>query len=814
MFFKRSTILTLFACLIAYPLLAFQEEGHKDTTKAIVSDSVFNKGNEQDLLGLISGLFPGVIISKAGADPNRSHDAMVRGAGTSFGPTNPLIVIDGIIGAPMNMIDVNNIESVRLLKGYETTQYGMQGANGVLEITTKGFSSGKLKFDFNQSLFTENRIYKDKLLDREGFLALGGNDLGANTNWIDEITNPTVSNISNLVARGSTGKLQYLGSANFRAIDGIMKGTGFDQYSFLAKLKWSPTENLSISYGGSFLSRDADLGYGAAFRQAYRVNPTQPIYFETGQLYQGIFFDYFNPMGFIDFATRETENSIISQNLSIQKKFARSKLAVNANYFSDNSNYFENIDPTFFYALDQYYYIANASETSQFAVNAEFQMAEKSLGSFEVSEVIRAGYLDRNYDYLDRRTTNNVLTEAEDSDELSLYNLELGVTANFKDTWNSQVYLRYENSSALGENKQSTLFPSFSTQVKLGAIFSKLEHFTFNAAVGAAGLTLYDDDFNSPRQASNVMVNPDLSHERSLNSEVGIAYQASGTNLKVGLTRFKRTARDLFIYNPSFGPEVQLENLGEITNTGWELQANYDLSLGKAKIGSSLTLSTLTTEWTAFPFDDFIASFIEINNHRPISIKTGAPYGGLYGYPVNFYDTQFVLIDTDGNGFVNFDDQTIIGQALPQLWLGWRNQVNFGKTTASFMMEGIFGHDIMNSTSYLFGLNYTFGTYNTLEEVYSLNAGNIPVSSPFVESADFLRLRYFSIEHELNWSGKRVAVYAVANNLFTLTGFRGNDPSVRLTDQLNTSYLNIAGVQRTTEWLPSRSFMLGVKLQL
>lgn len=373
--------------------------------------------------------------------------------------------------------------------------------------------------------------------------------------------------------------------------------------------------------------------------------------------------------------------------------------------------------------------------------------------------------------------------------------------------------MRYENSSALGENKQSALFPSFSTQVKLGAIFSKLEHFTFNAAVGAARLTLYDDDFNSPRQASNVMVNPNLSHDRSSNSEVGIAYQASGTKLKVSLTRFKRTAKDLFIYNPSFGPEVQLENLGEITNKGWDLQAKYDLSLGKAKIGSSLTLSTLTTEWTAFPFDDFITSYIEINNHRPISIKTGTPYGGLYGYPASFDDSQIVLIDIDGNGFVNFEDQRIIGQALPQTWMGWRSQVHFGKTSASFMMEGVFGHDIVNSNSYLFGLNYTFGTYNTLEEGYGFNAGIVPVSSPFVESADFLRLRYLSIEHELNWSGKRVAVYAVANNLFTLAGFRGNDPSVRLTDQLNTSYLNIAGVQRTTEWLPSRSFMLGVKLE-
>ena len=812
MIYNRSSKLTVIFLLIISPLFSFQEQGRKDTTKAIATDSVFNKGNEQDVLGLISGLFPGVIISKAGADPNRRHDAMVRGAGTNLGPIDPLIVIDDIVGAPMAMIDLNNIQSVRLLKGYETTKYGMQGANGVLEITTKGFKSGQLQLDFNQSLFTENRIYKDRVLGREAFLALGGNDLGTNTNWIDEITEPTFSSISNLIARGSKGQFQYLGAANFRTIGGIMKETGFDQYNFLGKLKWSPMEGLSISYGGTATNRNSNLGYGAAFRQAYRVNPTQPIYFESGQLYQGIFFDYYNPIGFIDFATRENEQTVITQNLSIQKQLGASTLTIDANYFSNKNSYFENVDPTFFYALDQYYYIANASETSQFAVNAEFASAEQSMGTLKVSEVIRAGYLDRTYDFLDRRITNNVLRESEDADEFSLYNLDLEVNADYKDALKTQIYLRYENSSTLGEKTQAALFASLAAQLKLGAIFSKLEHFTLKAARGTSGLTLYDDDFNSPRYAPNVTVNPDLSHERSLNSEIGLSYQSSGKDLSLSLSRFQRIAKDIFIYNPAFGPEVQLQNLGEIKNVGWELQGNYNFNVGRAKIGSNLTLSTLSTEWTAFPFEDYQTSYIEINNHRPILIQTGQPYGGLNGNPASYDENQIILIDTDGDGFTDFEDQTIIGQALPQIWMGWRNQMSFGKTTASFMMEGVFGHDIVNSTSYLFGLNYTFGTYNTLEEGYGFNAGNVPVSSPFVESADFLRLRYLFVEHELDWSGRRVLIYAVANNLFTLTNFRGNDPSIRLTDQLRSEAINIPGAQRTTEWLPSRSFMLGVKL--
>ena len=758
-----------------------------------------------------------MLVSKAGSDHNRPFDALVRGVGTVIGSQNPLIVIDGLVGVPQSMIDLNNIESIRLLKGYETTKYGMQGANGVLEITTKGFKQGKLQLDFNQSLYLENRIYRDRVLERDAFLASGGNDLGANSNWIDIITESKVSNISNLTARGSTGKLEYLGAANFRLVNGILRDTGFEQYNFLGKLKWSPSESLSVSYGGSFTQKNADLGNDNAFRYAYIANPTQPAYFENGQLYQSLLFDYYNPSGFVDLTTQERENSVLTQQLSMEKQFGASSLAVSAAFFKDDSNYYETRDTMFLYSGLREYFDASATSRSQYSFNAEFTVGKASVGALELSEIVRAGYLNRDYEYLRRQIRVYSLTEESDTDNLSLYNFDVGLTANFKEALNTELYLRYENANTLGDNKQSALFPSVSTQLQLGSIFSKLKQFSLNASHGVSGLIIYDEEYHNGYQADPVNVtelNPDIAHERNLNSDIGLKYSAPDESFTLSITRYRRLAKDILMFIGDQFTPATLENQAELKNTGWEIEAGYQLSLGSMKIHSRFTASTLTTEWTEFPFDQLLTSYLERGNTQAIIIQKGLSYGNLYAYPASYTDSQVNMIDSNNDGRIDFRDLTEVGQALPQLWWGWRNQISYRSTTASFLLEGVFGHYVANTTNYYRGINeIQSSTYNVLQDRYAFHSSAVYYSSAFVEQAGYVRLRYISIEHELNIANRKFNIYAVANNLFTISNFRGNDPSPRLHDQLNTSLYESPGIQRTTEWLPSRSFMIGVKVQ-
>lgn len=824
MHFQRSILLllVLFIGLFQTPLQAFQQpESSKDTTRLSLDEAYLNKGNEQDVFGLISGLYPGLIVSKPGADPNQTHDALVRGAGTIMGPQSPLVVIDGMIGAPLSLIDLNDIASIKLLKGYETAKYGMQGGNGVLEITTKGFTSEKMVVSVKQSLFADSRIYKDKLLGRDGFLALGGNDLGSNTTWVDEITATSVSSLSHVNVKGATGPIQYNVSGNVRLVNGILKESGFDQYNLLGRLKWSLSESLSLSYSGSFTERDAQLGFGEAFKQAYRMNPTQPVRFESGALYQAIFFDYYNPVGFIEYARKTSESSLFSQQLGLEKNFEGSTLNVMANYFNNTSNYNEDFSPLFFYNYNNNAYRASANSLEQLNFGASYSINQQQLGVFEVSEVFSAGYLSRHTELLERSVFNGALIEAEDADDFDLYHFDATVNASIPNVLTAEVYLRYENSSTLGANQQSAIFPSIALDLELGSIFPSWKNFKLSGSYGMAGLTLYDEDYNS--DAANAplglnLINPDLTFEKSLNSDIGLTFLSPDKSISMSAVRFSRNVKDIMGGGVSAGflgeapPEMLLNN-SELKNTGWELMGSYIHSWTDKSFRSTISFSTLTTEWVDFPYSGLETSFLTYRNDQPLLFQEGEPYGALIGYPSVTSNGQNVFLDFNGDGDIDMDDKATLGQALPQMWLGWRNEFRIGKTSISFLMEGVFGHYMVNSANFERGINdIEGGNLNVLEDRYSFYNTQNFLSSPFVENADYIRLRYLSVEHQLTLGGYDLQIFGVMNNLFTLSNFRGNDPSARLSDQIvDFYYFNRLGIQRTHEWLPSRSFMIGVK---
>lgn len=86
----------------------------------------------------IEGREPGVQLKTSG-DPAESPLMLIRGINSLNANTYPLIILDGITyNGPLNMINPNDIESVKVLKNpSETSIYGMRGANGVVVITTK-----------------------------------------------------------------------------------------------------------------------------------------------------------------------------------------------------------------------------------------------------------------------------------------------------------------------------------------------------------------------------------------------------------------------------------------------------------------------------------------------------------------------------------------------------------------------------------------------------------------------------------------------------------------------------------------------------
>ena len=106
----------------------------KEITGSVVSLDTkdFNKGNINDPTQLLQGKVAGLSIYNKGGDPNGSPIIRLRGLSTVGSNLSPLVVVDGVLGASLDNIDPNDIETINVLKdGSAAAIYGSRGSSGV-----------------------------------------------------------------------------------------------------------------------------------------------------------------------------------------------------------------------------------------------------------------------------------------------------------------------------------------------------------------------------------------------------------------------------------------------------------------------------------------------------------------------------------------------------------------------------------------------------------------------------------------------------------------------------------------------------------
>jgi TonB-dependent SusC/RagA subfamily outer membrane receptor len=98
----------------------------------------------------LQGTTPGVSVTSNSGQPGKGVSVRIRGINSITGSNDPLYVIDGYVGGNIEAISPDDIESMEILKDASSTAiYGSRGSNGVVMITTKRGSEGKLKVDFS-----------------------------------------------------------------------------------------------------------------------------------------------------------------------------------------------------------------------------------------------------------------------------------------------------------------------------------------------------------------------------------------------------------------------------------------------------------------------------------------------------------------------------------------------------------------------------------------------------------------------------------------------------------------------------------------
>jgi TonB-dependent starch-binding outer membrane protein SusC len=120
----------------------------------------------------LQGRVPGLYVTADG-DPGAANTTIaVRGFNT-LGFTAPLYVIDGvptILPSVFQSLDPNSIQTIQVLKDASAeTIYGSRASNGVIIVTTKQGTKGKVKMQFNNNFTLEQFATKEPVLSTQGY---------------------------------------------------------------------------------------------------------------------------------------------------------------------------------------------------------------------------------------------------------------------------------------------------------------------------------------------------------------------------------------------------------------------------------------------------------------------------------------------------------------------------------------------------------------------------------------------------------------------------------------------------------------------
>ncbi|WP_321996634.1 TonB-dependent receptor [Draconibacterium orientale] len=242
-----------------------------DLTGSVVSlsEEDLNKGLTTSVDQMLTGRAPGVNVYQNSSEPGGGMNIQIRGVGSINAGNEPLYVIDGlpvdnssaVTGSgegftasrnkrnPLNALSPNDIQSIEVLKDASATAiYGSRGANGVILITTKKGSSGKLKVNYDayygvQKIAQTTRVMTadeymttlNELYDADAVNASVGERVegivDGGTNWQDEVFRNAPVQSHNLSFSGGDENTKCFVSLGYFNQEGVVISSALERYS-------------------------------------------------------------------------------------------------------------------------------------------------------------------------------------------------------------------------------------------------------------------------------------------------------------------------------------------------------------------------------------------------------------------------------------------------------------------------------------------------------------------------------------------------------------------------------------------------------
>lgn len=433
------------------------------------------------------------------------------------------------------------------------------------------------------------------------------------------------------------------------------------------------------------------------------------------------------------------------------------------------------------------------------------------------------------------------------------------VNYSFDSRYMLQATIRRDGSSVFGKNNRWGTFPSVSaawniTEEKFMQNQHIFDNLKLRAGYGISGNAMGFDVYSSYNTygASGTFVydgktyrtygatknaNPDLKWESTGMLNIGLDFAFLKGRLNGTVEVYHKKTKDLIWSYPVSTTQYIYgwmdANVGEMTNKGIEFTLNavpvrtknfmwsttLNLSHNKNTVDKMQNETFHTTNLTQ---GDPMVAGVSADGWTQ-RIMEGEPIGTFYTYQyagtVNGRSEYYVL-DENGNrtgettNNPSLKDRSITGCAQPKLNAGWNNTLTYKNWSLNAFITGVFGNDVYNSARAHYTAAQMFSDgKNVLKEFLSNPVGDASSSLPsdrYIEKGSYVRLQTLSLSYTFrncfnDWI-QDLTLYGTANNLFTITSYKGLDPEV-----------NMGGIDpgidyRWSRYPHTRTFMVGVKI--
>lgn len=329
---------------------------------------------------------------------------------------------------------------------------------------------------------------------------------------------------------------------------------------------------------------------------------------------------------------------------------------------------------------------------------------------------------------------------------------------------------------------------------------------------------------NTLQNTDQNMGNPTLKWERQRQINAGLDITALENRVHASVDIYKTSNKDLVLRTPlpvTTGYLNMYTNVGELENKGIEIAIGGRIIDKEVKWDMDFNWSKNVNKLTKL-YGGLTERINSVSSPLGAGWWVGQPLGTIYTYRHEglwqwdddqelmdtmkdgkvggdrFYPGENKLADLDGDGVISGTDREIVGYTDPKGYGGFSTNVSYKNFSLNAVFNYVYGNKIFNRAYHEYTLGAGYGWTNLMTDnldrwsvdnqngeiprAHSTNLDRMLISSRLMQNGSYLRMKALTFAYDFPQKMikplfmSNLRLYITAENLFTLTQFRGGDP--------------------------------------